>query len=192
MVEAAKEGPELSTEAGELADLVYKDRAFRNHPARISWARDRWLDRISHLDDRISSNKRLVFGLRGLMVFGALLVPILATGAANAPENRFWRWATVVVSIVVALCTATDQIVRPAARWRLVRQTRGALEAEGWSFLEGAGRYAGLEDDERFQVLFNAVERLWDEYEQIYLAQIAHVQELPSTGSSEPAEGTSS
>ena len=162
-----------------LASLIEADPALAGNDKRLSWAKDRWLSGISYLGRRISGNRTTVYWLRAPIVFGSLLVPILATGAANSADGPFWRWATVAVSLVVALCTAIDQVVRPAARWRLVRETRGALEAEGWEFLERGGKYAGCDDDDAFQTFFTAVERLWGEYERVYLSQIAHSQEMP-------------
>lgn len=169
----------LSTTAGIMSKLVQEDSAFKARPERIEWAGE-WLYGISYLNRRNIVNRRAVRWLRGPVVFGALLVPILATGAANSPREPFWRWATVGVSIVVALCTAIDQVVRPAERWRQVRQTQAALEAEGWTFLERAGRYAEPDDTARFHMLFEAVERLWSEYERMYLSHIAQVQEISS------------
>ncbi len=147
--------------AAVLAALVERDPALVNHPERLSWANDRWLSGISHLEGRIRGNRKAVYWLRGPIVFGSLLVPILATGAVNSTDSLFWPWATVVISVFVALCTSIDQVIRPAARWRLVRETRGALEAEGWAFLHSAAGYAEPDDDVRFQLFFNAVEHLW-------------------------------
>ena len=169
----------LSTTASIMDRLVRDDPAFKDRPERLEWAGE-WLYGISYLNGRNILNRRAVRWLRGPVVFGALLVPILATGAANAPGEPFWRWATVGVSIAVALCTAIDQVVRPAERWRQVRQTQGALEAEGWAFLERAGRYAEPDDTVRFHMLFEAVERLWSQYEQMYLSHIVQVQHIPS------------
>ena len=185
MAGRGKRAVKFSETAEHLAALVQDDPAFKDRPERVSWARDRWLHGISHLGRRVSGNRKTVYWLRGPIVFGSLLVPILATGAANSAGEPFWRWATVVVSLIVALCTAVDQVVRPAARWRLVRETRGALEAEGWAFLHRAGRYAAAADEERFQLFFAEIERLWADYERVYLTHVAHSQELPGAAQKE-------
>jgi Protein of unknown function (DUF4231) len=169
---------ELGRSAQVVAELVKSDSAMKDCPERLRWAEDRWLYGVSHLGRGISNNRKTVYWLRGITGFGALLVPILATAAANSP-SAFWRWSTVGVSFAVALCTAIDQVVRPAARWRLVRHTRGVIEGEGWAFLQQAGRYANLGDDERFHELFSAVEKAWEEHERVYLNQIAHEQNVP-------------
>jgi len=172
-----------------LAALVESDPILTGHPQRLSWARDRWLRGISFLRPRISGNRRAAITLRWPMVFGALLVPILATGGATAANAGSWRWATVVVSVFVALCTALDQVYRPASRWRLARSTRSALEAEGWAFLQRTGKYANQDDDACFAAFFDAVEGLWRDYEQVYLSQVAQPQDLSGTGPGK-AEGT--
>ncbi len=178
----------FSEAARALAALVERDPVFQGRPERLSWANDRWLYGISHLSRKTTGNRKTVYWLRAPTVFGSLLVPILATGAANSTEQPFWRWATVAVSLAVALCTALDQVVRPAARWRLVRETRSGLEAEGWAFLGRAGKYAEVDDDTRFRTFFEAVETLWANYEGIYLSQVAHSQELPNSVQDERRE----
>ncbi len=167
-----------------LTNLVADDPALRNHAGRKSWAEDRWLHGIAYLAPRITANRRQVFLLRAPTLFGALLVPILATAGASSPNASFWRWLTVGVSVVVALCTAIDQVVRPAVHWRLARETRGALETEGWAFLQRTGRYSGRNDDECFQMLFEAVEQLWSQYERMYLAQVVQPIEAPAMAES--------
>ncbi len=177
---------DFSSTARLLRSLVQEDSAFANNARRMAWAEE-WLYGISYLKRRVDASRRVVYCLRGPIVFGALLVPILATGAANSPGSPFWRWTTVGVSIVVALCTAIYQTVRPVARWRLVRQTHGAQEVEAWAFLERAGRYAGVEDDdERFRLLFDAVEAIWKDYERGYLAHIDQSERLPSSDGRRP------
>lgn len=185
MATRSKREPYISHTVRILVSLVQTDPALHANPERLTWANDRWLYGISHLGRRISGSRKTVYWLRGPTVFGSLLVPILATGAANSAEAPFWRWATVVVSLIVALCTAIDQVVRPAARWRLVREARSALEAEGWAFLQRVGKYASSNHDERFQLFFTAVEAIWSEYERTYLSQVAHSQESPGTVTNE-------
>jgi len=161
-----------------LAELVDADPLLRDHPGRLSWAHERWLGGIAHLRPQITKNREVTLAIRAPIVFGALLVPILAAAGASASSSSGWRVGTLIVSIAVALCTAFDQVYRPSARWRLVRGTRSALEAEGWAFLQRAGKYAIGSEGQQFQLFFNSVESLWKEYEGIYMSQVAHTQEL--------------
>jgi hypothetical protein len=178
----------LDEASAALAVLVEADPVLSRHPERLSWAKDRWLRGISFLRPRITGNRRAATGLRGPIVFGALLVPILATAGATTAKAGPWRWATVAVSVIVALCTAIDQVYRPASRWRLARATRSALEAEGWAFLQRTGKYGNQDDEACFASFFDAVEGLWREYEQVYLSQVAQAEDPAGAGTGEAHE----
>ncbi len=173
-----------------LESLVAADPILMGHPQRLSWANDRWLRGIQFLRPRISVNRRVANGLRAPIVFGALLVPVLATGGATNAKAPFWRWATLAISVVVALCTAIDQVFRPASRWRAARATRSALEAEGWTYLQRTGKYVGLATDvECFTAFFDAVEGIWRDYELVYLSQVAQQPEVSGSGSDNAQKG---
>jgi hypothetical protein len=170
---------EAKSEIEALRELVKGDTILNAQPQRLSWANERWLDRLTSFERHIRTSRHTSTVLRSVIGYGALLVPILATASATAGKVNHWRWLTVLISSVVALCTAIDQVYRPGVRWQLVLKARNAMQAEGWSFLERAGQYAEIEDDKCFARFFGAVEALQHNYDSAYLSQVAETKDLP-------------
>ncbi len=46
------------------------------------------------------------------------------------------------------------------------QRDQGRFEAEGWEFLQRAGKYEEPDNDKCFRTFFQAVERIWGEYAQ--------------------------
>lgn len=97
---------------------------------------ERWRPEVMHAKQRVEVNRRNYYLLRLPSVLGAVSLPPLASPTVEAP----WaRWAALVVSLVVAGCTAAEGLFRFGNRWRLYRRMLDELRREGWAYAHKIG-----------------------------------------------------
>ena len=105
--------------------------------------RSRWLDQVAWMEGKASEAQRHYYRLRLTTVIGAVVVPTLVglETLAGWPGDAV-KGATVVVSLVVAVCAAIEQFFHFGERWHHYRQTVERLKSEGWLFFQLTGPYA--------------------------------------------------
>jgi hypothetical protein len=134
MTERSKALAELMTEldalVGPLDELNAQQRRY---------LRDRWRPQVRFAEKRVESNRRWYYLWRVPRVVGALLLPPLASPTVDA---SWARWTALVVSLIVAVCTALEATFRFGNRWRLYRKMLDALRSERWAFAYHVGPYA--------------------------------------------------
>lgn len=120
-----------------------------------------WLDELLEARRNAGWNRRFFLTFRFLAISGALVLPALASLnlGDNPPDSV--RYATFVVTLVVAVSTGFIQVFRFGVEWGIDREFATAMEAEGWSYMLGSGRYRTTDYAERgYGAFFARVERL--------------------------------
>jgi hypothetical protein len=172
-----------------IATLKEERGVARLDPAKIRWVDDRWRGAVLNMSRKTRWAQRAFLWSRFLTVAGALTIPVLAGINVAGKSSNAIQLSTLILSLVVAIATAVDQVFRLGQRWRLSRQTRGDLVAEGWDFFEGAGPYK-RGHAATFQHFFEQIEKILKFYESHYLVDVAV---LPSTNTpdqtSPPSQG---
>jgi hypothetical protein len=156
-----------------VADLPLDER-------HKEFLRSRWLDQLEWLDAKATSARKAYFRLRLTTVVGAVMLPALVSAnVANDDLDASVRVATWVVSLVVAVSAAIEQLVHFGATWRNYRQTAERLKAEGWLFFQLSGDYAadGATHESAYRSFAKRVEELIQTDVEVYLTEVAGEQE---------------
>lgn len=115
-------------------------------PSTLVWFERRFLD---ELDRRRGLERRWreVFWLaRYVILSGSLVLPVLITAGKSVTWLNF---AAIVVSILVALATAMEALLRSGRKWRLYRQGADRMPARArrssrcWAFTRSPIRTKG-------------------------------------------------
>jgi Protein of unknown function (DUF4231) len=122
----------------------------------------RWRPQVLLAKRRVDSNRRWYYSWRVPTVVGALLLPPLASPTVEA---SWARWTALVVSLVVAICTALESTFRFGNRWRLYRRMLDELRSEGWAYAYHTGPYASKAEFTKFvERSEEAIRRYGEEY----------------------------
>ena len=144
--------------------------------------RRRWLEQVVWMEDKAARAKRRYFQLRLTTVIGAVLIPALVSlDFANSDIDTAARIATWLVSILVAVSAAVEQLFHFGATWRNYRQTVERLKAEGWQYFQLIGDYGvdGSTHDTAYGSFATRVEELVRTDVEVYLTEVAAEQEPP-------------
>lgn len=104
----------------------------------------RWLNYVEWWDSRARKAKWKYLGLRGAVVIGGALIPALVgLREMKALEPHAWQFAiaSIVVSLVVAICAGLDSLFGYGDIWREKRTAAEVIKSEGFSFFQLSGKY---------------------------------------------------
>jgi hypothetical protein len=145
-----------------------------------------WLERrfLNEVDRRRRLERRwryMFWCTRYVILSGSLILPVLIT----ASKSVTWlNPVGIIVSIIVALATAMETLLRTGQKWRLYRQGADNISTEGAAFFQMIGRYAISDPAKRMQEFKTRVEGLIEDLHNSYLtdAELAISQRAPSSG----------
>jgi hypothetical protein len=104
----------------------------------------RWLNYIEWWDSRASDAKRKYQMLRGAVVIAGALIPALV-GLRELQVLSRYGWvfavASIVASLVVAICAGIESLFSYGDIWREKRAAAELIKSEGFSFLQLTGEY---------------------------------------------------
>jgi hypothetical protein len=110
--------------------------------------RSRWLDQVVWLEERSDSARVCYYALRLTTVVGGVIVPALVSlnvsgnGPVSAPGLAgIAGWGTIILSLLVAIAAAVEELFHFGERWRHYRRTAEWLKSEGWQFFPLSGPY---------------------------------------------------
>src|SRR5438876_4258602 len=99
----------------------------------------RWLNYVLWWDSRASDARRKYFGLRGTIVVAGALLPALV-GLRELNVWGAWNWlfsiATIVASLVVAICAGIESLYAYGDIWREKRAAAELIKIEGFRFFQ--------------------------------------------------------
>jgi hypothetical protein len=105
----------------------------------------RWLKYVEWWDWRSRQAKRKYQALRSAVVVGSALIPALV-GLRELNKSGEYGWmfavASIVTSLVVAICAGLESVFGFGDIWREKRMSAELIKSEGFSFLQLTGGYA--------------------------------------------------
>jgi len=133
-------------------------------PKRNEYINARWLKYVEWWDWRAAEAKWKYVALRSAVVIGGALIPALV----GLRELQFWgtrSWvfsvASIIASLVVAICAAIESLFSFGDIWREKRTAAELIKSEGFSFLQLTGEYENVTTNaEAFQHFSANVEAL--------------------------------
>lgn len=104
----------------------------------------RWLNYVLWWDSRATDAKRKYFALRGAVVIAGALIPALVgLRELNVWGNQAWIFAvaSIVASLVVAICAGLESLFSFGDIWREKRAAAELIKIEGFRFFQLTGDY---------------------------------------------------
>jgi hypothetical protein len=135
--------------------------------------RARWLDQVKWMGGKANQARRRYYALRLITVVGGVTVPALISVSLSNAEPA-WRWATFVISLVVAIAASVEGLFQYGDRWRHFRRNSEILKSEGWQYLLGVGPYRKLTNpQDAYRAFTGRVEAILQEDVQGYMESVA-------------------
>ena len=124
----------------------------------------RWLKYVEWWDSRAAKAKWKYYASRSGVVVGSALIPALV-GLRELSQLADVAWifsvASIVVSLVVAVCGGLESLFGWGDIWREKRMAAELIKSEGFSFLQLAGGYAQYKThQEAYKIFAQNVEDL--------------------------------
>ena len=126
----------LKADLGSLIDALDLDDIQRH------FLRSRWLDQVLWMEGRADCARRRYYGLRLLAAVGGVVVPTLVSLSLGGTTGDALRAVTIVLSLLVAMSVAVEEVVGYGDRYRHYRRTVELLKSEGWQFFQLSGPYS--------------------------------------------------
>ena len=150
-------------------------------PVTRTWLQQRFLNELNRRRG-LERRWRKVFWLsRYIVLSGSLVLPVLITvGKSIATLNV----AGIIVSIIVAMATAIEALLRSGRKWRLYCQGADRMSSEGAAFFQALGDYAEGDLEKKLQLFKERIEDGIRELHASYVADIEIVASQNVLGSS--------
>src|SRR5262249_21578898 len=123
----------------------------------------RWLKYVEWWDSRASKAKWKYLALRSAVVIGGALIPgLIGLREVGVPQLDDWWFAvaSIVVSLVIAICAGLESLFGFGDIWREKRTAAEIIKIEGFSFLQLCGRYKGYTHAQAYPEFAGNVEEL--------------------------------
>jgi hypothetical protein len=101
----------------------------------------RWVGMVMWWHGRSERARRRYFLLRGIVIAGGVLIPVLSVLNMHRDWAPFVSIAIAVVGAIVAGCAAWEGVANYGEIWREKRRAAELLKVEGWQFLQRCGKY---------------------------------------------------
>src|SRR5919197_20053 len=137
--------------------------------------RSRWLDQVLWVEKKASHCQRWYYILRLIAIVGGVIVPALVglNLANNQFASGFVQGTTFVLSMIVAICVATEEFFHFGERWRHYRSTAERLKIEGWQFFQLAGPYQNFKDhNEAYSSFATRTESIHQQEVDVYVTEV--------------------
>ena len=120
---------------------------------------DRLIQRFKYIAD---SDKRRFTRLNQSSVLLTFVVTILSTLAASR-QLGVWEWIVPVVSALAALSTTLLSQATSQKTWVNARNVQQKLQSEKFLYLQDAGGYFQLDEEEKIRQFSDRVMEIWSE-----------------------------
>ncbi len=144
--------------------------------------RDRWWDQIIWMDATARRCQWRHRANRMAIIISGVLAPALVSATFGVkleiPTSVFGpidliRLGAIVAGLLVAICTATEELFRFGPRWRHYRQTSERVRSVGWLFMTLSGPYREYKTHaEAFQAFARTVEEAFQQDVDVYITTI--------------------
>ncbi len=111
---------------------------------RNEYLKARWLNYVLWWDSRATIARRRYFALRSAVVIGGALIPALV-GLRElvvwGPQSWIFSVASILASLVVAICAGVESLFGFGEIWREKRAAAELIKSEGFRFFQLTGDY---------------------------------------------------
>ena len=160
------------------------------HEVQKNALRLRWLDQVNWLGLRARQARTRYYFLRMTTLVSGVLVPALVSLTLTGIGAEVVRWLTFILSLAVALSTATEQFFNYGDRWRNYRRRAEMLKIEGWQFFQLSGYYRKFDSHaQAYHRFASRVEEIVQEDVQVYLTELVSEKEAKEAKPEEPQPG---
>jgi hypothetical protein len=138
--------------------------------------RDRLLDQIAWMSDKAKKDRARYFVIRAPIVVGGVAIPGLVSLVLFAHDTGQgdFRALLFIVSIVVGVAAAVEELFRYGDRWRHYRQTAERLKSIGWQFLMLNGLFSRHESHaDAFKSFTSRVEEILGDDVEGYMSMVS-------------------
>ncbi len=144
--------------------------------------RSRWLDQVIWIESTADRNRVGYYGFRLTAIIGGVIVPALVSlNVSSELGSAVVHWATVGLSLLVAISVAVEEFFHFGERWRHYRRAAELLKSEGWQFFQKSGRYQAYERHEQAYPLFAAqVEVIAQQEVEVYITDVVREKQPQS------------
>ena len=149
------------------------------------WFKRRFFDELDRRRGLERTWRKVFWCTRYILLSGSLVLPVLIT----AGKSIAWlNLAAIVVSIIVALATAMEALLRSGRKWRLYRQGADQISSEGAAFFQKLGIYAQPDLLKRLNIFKEHIEANIKDLHESYVAdiEITASQNVMSSSSDRP------
>jgi hypothetical protein len=137
------------------------------------FVRLRWLDQVAWMEGRADRARVRFYALRLVAVVGGVVVPTLIGLDLRDTGRDVVRAFTIVLSLLVAITVAVEELIRYGERFRHYRRTVEQLKSEGWQFFQMSGPYRRHSSHREAYMAFAArVEGIIQPSVEVYVGQI--------------------
>jgi hypothetical protein len=103
--------------------------------------KSRWLKMVIWWHNRSVEARKKYFLLRGVVIIGGVLIPVLSTWNMNPAFALYAPIITAIVGATVAGAAAWEGVANYGETWREKRRAAELLKVEGWQFFQLCGKY---------------------------------------------------
>jgi Protein of unknown function (DUF4231) len=161
-----------------IADFTHENKV---STATSEWFEHRFLDELDRRRSLEGIWRRVFWSTRYLILSGSLILPVLIT----ASKSVTWlNLLGIVVSIIVALATAMEALLRSGRKWRLYRQGADMFSTEGAAFFQMIGLYTQADPVKRLNTFKERIEANIQDVHESYAADIDIMASQNAVGSS--------
>ncbi len=111
----------------------------------------RWVAIVMWWHNRSIEARRKYFLLRGIVIAGGVLIPVLSALNMHPGWELYASMALAIVGAIVAGCAAWEGVANYGEIWREKRRAAELLKVEGWQFLQLCGKYEDAGNDTNAQ-----------------------------------------
>ena len=146
----------------------------------------RWLDQVLWMEGRADVARDRYYAMRLIIIIGGVMVPALVS--LNIP---ILRYISIILSLLVAIAAAVEELFHYGERWRHYRRTVELLKSEGWQFFQKSGPYEGKSHAEAYPTFTARVEDVIQHDIQAYFTKVVPKEEEKKEGNTGDSVKTS-
>lgn len=150
--------PNLGIPLGKTSDDDFQRSLVQKHTEALKEC-DRLLQRFKYIAD---VDKRRFKRLNQASVLLTFVVTILSTLAASK-QLGLWEWIVPIISALAALSTTLLSQTTAQTTWVNARNVQQKLQSEKFLYLQGAGSYFQLDEEEKIRQFSDLVMGIWTE-----------------------------
>lgn len=133
----------------------------------------RWLEQVLWMERKAGQAQKRYHLLRLTAIIGGVTVPSLVSlNLSSEGVMVYIRFATFIISLLVALSVAVEEFFHYGERWRHYRSSVERLKIEGWEFFQLSGEYRDKKHAEAYPVFAAKVEDILRHEVDVYITEV--------------------